>query len=226
MRGTSIPVDRFGWLRTRRARVATLVIVAEIAAVGTYLAVMEPAIRNVRYLLYPFVWINLGLAATARMQVAAASRRVRLAAAGLGVGYFLVLALLSGLIGVELGHAHSHSHVTGLQVTLAAPGWGPRVAYAGSVFTLNFVPYRVIGYLSLAFLVYGTVLNAGRQALSGLVGVASCVGCSLPLVESFAVGVAGWSGALAAAEPYSVDLSTLGFVVAVGLLSAYGARNR
>jgi len=156
--------------------------------------------------------------------VSAASRRVRLVAAGLGTAYFLALGLLSGLVGPELGH--THSHVSGLQVTLAAPGWGPRVAYAGSLFTLNFIPYRVIGYLSLAYLVYATVINAGRGALSGLVGAASCVGCSLPLVESFAIGVAGWTGALTAAEPYSVDLSTLGFVIAVGLLSVFGARDR
>ncbi len=224
MRDISIAADRIEWLTTRRAGWAALVVTAEAVAVGTYLIVAESQIRNVRYLVYPFIWINVGLAATAQMQVAAASRRARLVAAGLGAAYFLALALLSGLVGVELGHAHSH--VAGLQVTLAAPGWGPRVAYAGSLFTLNFVPYRVIGYLSLAYLVYATAINAGRQALSGLVGAASCVGCSLPLVESFAVGVAGWTGVLTAAEPYSVDLSTLGFVVAVGLLSIYGAKGR
>ena len=224
MRDTSIAADPFEWFGTRGAKWAALVVVAEAVAIGTYLTVAEPQVRNVRYLVYPFVWINVGLAATAQMHVSAASRRGRLVAAGLSVGYFLALALLSGLIGVEFGHAHAHSHVTGLQVTLAAPGWGPRVAYAGSAFTLNFIPYRVVGYLSLAYLVYATAINAGRQALSGLVGAASCVGCSLPIVESFAVGVAGWTGALAAAEPYSVDLSTLGFVIAVGLLSIYGAR--
>jgi len=226
MSDTPAAVGRLSGLSTRGVRTGVLVLLAEVAAVGTYLAVANPEIRSARYLLYPFVWMNLGLAATARVRLPSASRRLRAVALVLAGGYLLALGFLSGLVGLELGSAsHSHAHVSGLQITLAAPGWGPRVAYGGSFLTLNFVPYRVVGYLSLAFLVYAAVLDAGRQALSGVIGVASCVGCSLPLVESVAVGVVGGSAALAVAEPLSVDLSTLGFVLAVGLLSMSGDGN-
>jgi hypothetical protein len=222
MRNAPAVPDRSRPVGTRGIRVAAAVLLAEVAALGTYLAVANPEVGAVRYLLYPFVWMNVGLAAAARVRVPPADRRLRIAAAVLAGTYFLALASLSGLVGLELGH--SHAHVSGLQVTLAAPGWGPRVAYGGSLLTLNFVPYRVVGYLSLTVLVYAALLDAGRRALSGLVGVASCVGCSLPLVESVAVGVVGGTAALATVEPFSVDLSTLGFVVAVGLLSASGRR--
>jgi hypothetical protein len=216
---TAVPtfVRRSTRLSTRSVRLAALVLFVEAAAVGTYLVVANPEIGAVRYLLYPFVWMNVGLAATARVRVPPTSRRFRIVAGAVAVGYLLALGFLSGLVGLELGHAHAH--VSGLQITLAAPGWGPRVAYGGSLVTLNFVPYRVVGYLSLAYLVYAALLDAGRRALSGVVGAASCVGCSLPLVESFAVGVVGGTAALAAVEPVTVDLSTLGFVTAVGLLS-------
>jgi uncharacterized membrane protein len=215
-------VDRSRRASTRGARLIAVVLLVEAAAVGTYLAVADPEVRAVRYLLYPFVWMNVGLAATARVRLPPADRRLRIAAAVLAAAYFLALASLSGLVGLELGH--SHAHVTGLQITLAAPGWGPRVAYGGSLLTVNVVPYRLVGYLSLAVLVYAALLDAGRRALSGLVGIASCVGCSLPLVESVAVGVVGGTTALATVEPFSVDLSTLGFVLAVGLLSVAGRR--
>ncbi|WP_144901857.1 DUF7546 family protein [Halobellus captivus] len=215
----SAAVSRSKRFSARSVRLAALVLLAEVVAVGTYLAVAEPEIDAVRYLVYPFVWMNVGLAATVRVQIPDADRRLRLLAGALAIGYFLALAFLSGLVGLEFRHSHAHAHVSGLQVTLAAPGWGPRIGYGGSLLTLNFVPYRVVGYLSLAFLVYAAALNASRRALSGVVGVASCVGCSLPLVESAAVGVVGGAAALAAVEPFSVDLSTLGFVLAAGLLS-------
>jgi hypothetical protein len=124
--------------------------------------------------------------------------------------------LAAGLVGLELG-AHSHAHVHGFQFTMTAPGWGPRVAYAGSLVTATFVPFRVIGYLALSYLVYATLLDAVGRALSGVLGFASCLSCSLPVAGSLAAGVVGTAGGVGVAA-YSIDISTAVYVAAVGLL--------
>lgn len=186
----------------------------EALAVVGYLALTGATVQRVRYVLYPFVWINVGALAVLRVSPPSAGRRTRLAAGVVAALYFLALAALSGLVGLELG-AHTHTHVHGLQVTMAAPGWGPRVGYAGSLVTLNFVPYRVVGYLAVTYLVYAALLDAATAALSGLLGVGACIGCAFSLAAGAAGGTGGVAAALATA---SVDLSTLAYVAAVALL--------
>ncbi|MFC7007612.1 DUF7546 family protein [Halalkalicoccus salilacus] len=107
----------------------------------------------------------------------------------------------------------------GFRVVMASPGWGPAVAYTASSAYLVVVPYLVIGYGSLAYLVYATVLKAAEAAVSGLLGLASCVGCAFPVIASLVAGLAGGSSALTAAVyAFSIDISTAVFVLAVGLL--------
>ena len=202
-----------------RPAVRWLLVLAwfEALAVVGYLALTGATVQSVRYVLYPFVWINVGVLAVLRVSPPSAGRRTRLAAGGVAALYFLALAALSGLVGLELG-GHTHAHVHGLQVTMAAPGWGPRVGYAGSLVTLNFVPYRVVGYLAVTYLVYAALLDAAEAAVTGLLGVGSCIGCAFSLAAG-AAGVAGGTGGVAAAlAAFSVDLSTLAYVAAVALL--------
>lgn len=202
-----------------RPAVRWLLVLAwfEALAVVGYLALTGATVQSVRYVLYPFVWINVGALAVLRVSPPSAGRRTRLAAGGVAALYFLALAALSGLVGLELG-AHTHAHVHGLQVTMAAPGWGPRVGYAGSLVTLNFVPYRVVGYLAVTYLVYAALLDAAEAAVTGLLGVGSCIGCAFSLAAG-AAGVAGGTGGVAAAlAVVSVDLSTAAYVAAVALL--------
>ncbi|WP_224447768.1 DUF7546 family protein [Haloprofundus salilacus] len=196
--------------------VLVLVLFEALALVG-YFALTDATVTSLRYVLYPFVWINVGVVAVLRTNLPTASRRARLVSGTLSVLYFFALTALAGLVGLEIG-AHTHTHVHGLQFTMASPGWGPRVGYAGSLVTVNFVPYRVIGYLALSYLVYATLLDAATAVLSGILGVATCVGCSLPIVGSLAAGAVGGTGVVALAT-LSVDFSTLAFVGAVGLLS-------
>ncbi|MCO8268907.1 hypothetical protein NKF06_20615, partial [Haloferax sp. AB510] len=149
-----------------------------------------------------------------------------LVAGAVAAAYFFVLASLAGLVSVDLaallGGTHGHTtahHQTGWQFSLAAPGWGPRVGYAGEVVSATFVPYRVAGYLALAYLVYAAVLDAAKSALSGALGLVSCVGCTFPLVSGLAAGAAGGTGVVSALQALSVDISTLVFVAAVALLA-------
>jgi hypothetical protein len=206
---------------------ALLVAVETVGLVGYY-ALTPAQVGAVRYALYPFVWINAGVLAVVHVSAPSAGRRARRVAAAVAVGYFLVLGLLSGLLSVDLGtllglggshgHSHAHAHVHGFQAVMTAPGWGPRVGYAGSVLTVNVVPFRVVGYLALSYLVYAAVLDVAGAALSGLVGFASCLSC-FPVGGSLAAGLAGGTGALAALSTLSVDVSTAVFVVSVCLLA-------
>lgn len=192
-------------------------LAVELVAVGAYLAV--GSVYDPRYLVYPFVWINLGLYAVARVDPAASSTRRRALAAAAAVAYFLALGWITGLVGLPLDHAHAHSYIAnGWHVSLSAPGWGPRVAYKAGHAHLYFVPYRVVGYAALAYLLYAGLLDATATAGAGVLGLVSCVGCAFPLVASLAAGV-GTASFAAAVTGYSLDLSTLVFVAAVALLS-------
>jgi hypothetical protein len=218
-------------VRTRLARVPpdvrimlAVVAVEAFVLVGYFGATPARAIQ-LRYALYPFVWMNVGLWGVLRTRRVAAARRRRLLAAGVAAGYFVGLAYLSGLIALYLGHAghgHSHASVQGLQVTLSAPGWGPRVGYAAESFHVYFVPYRVVGYLTLSYLLYARLAAVDTTALSGILGVATCVGCSFPAFAALFGGIAG-VGSVVGISP---DLSTAAFVLAAALLSWPWTRSR
>ena len=212
-------VRRFGLrprLPDRRVWVGLLAV--EALWVASHFALTPATVTDLRYALYPFVWINAGLYAVWRVRPRATSDGLRRLADLAGAGYFLVLAWLSGLLAVY-GPDHAHSHLHGWQVTLATPGWGPRIGYVGSWFHLYFVPYRVVGYLALAYLLAAAVRELSARTLTGALGVVTCVGCSFPLLLSLAGGVGlGGSAALATVSALSLDLSTAAFLLAVGVL--------
>ena len=207
-------------ISAREAQWIGAVVALEFWLLGLFFWVSPTEPTSVRYALYPFVWINVGLWVIVKATPPAAASRHRVVAVLVALAYFLVLAALSGLIGLQLDDDHHHGHVvSGLYTTMGAPGWGPAVAYVGETVHLSFVPYLVIGYLALAYLVYVAVLDATRAALSGVLGLASCVGCTLPVVGSLVAGVAGGSSAVTAAVySLSIDISTVVFVLAAALL--------
>lgn len=195
-------------------------VAVELVAVAGYLALTPTVVTAPRYVVYPLLWMAAAVWAVARTDPPAASRRARDGARVVAGGYFLVLAVLSGLLAVSLspaGATHAHSHVHGLQVTMSTPGWGPRVAYVTHLFHVYVVPFRVVGYLGLAYLVYAAVLDASRAAVPGVLGIATCIGCTFPLVASLAADLGGAALAGAAAT-YSLDISTAAFLLALGLL--------
>ncbi|MFB6185054.1 MAG: hypothetical protein ABEI96_10905 [Haloarculaceae archaeon] len=168
----------------------------------------------VRYWLYPLVWIDLAIWAVVRTTPAPAPTRQRRVAGAIAVGYLAVLAYAGGLVGP--GHAR-----TGLRVVTwtLPPGWGPAILYNGMGVQVVLEPYKVVGYLALAYLVYATVLDAAGSAVSGVLGLLSCVSCSWPVLASLVSGVVGSGTALAGAVyTQSYGLSTVVFVVTVALL--------
>jgi hypothetical protein len=226
-------------------RLLAVVVAVELVVTAGYFLLSPAELIRIRYAVYPFVWINAGLWAVLRIDSRSVSSTHRWLAGTVAGAYFLLLAFVTGLIGITtslpllalgipggavgvvdlFGGAipplHASAHSVGWQVRMASPGWGPRIAYVAHEFYVYFIPYRVVGYLSLAYLVYAAVLDAGRSTLGGVVGVASCVGCSFPLVTAL-VGVVGGGSAAAltgTVTAYSMDLSTVAFLAAVALLS-------
>lgn len=173
---------------------------------------------------YPFVWLNLGLWALVRTEPPAASRRKRYVAVAAAAAYFLVLAYAGGMVGPPHSHGPGVEHDHGLSLTVRIasipPGWGPVVALEGSFGFVQLMPYQVVGYLALAYLLYVTVLDATTAAVSGVVGLFTCVGCSAPLLLALVSGVGGSAAGVAAVmydQPYGI--ATLAFVVTVALLA-------
>lgn len=199
----------------REAWLAGAVLALEgLAVVGYHLSAAGD-VTAPRYAVYPFVWLNVGALGVWAATPPRASPRRGALAAGVAAAYFGVLALLTGLVAVYPPGAATVP--LGWQVTLGPPGWGPRVAYVAETFHVYLVPYQVLGFAALAYLVYAAVLDALTRALGAVVGVGACVGCTLPLVAPGVVG--GAAGAGAALSGVSVDLSTAAYCVAVGLLS-------
>jgi hypothetical protein len=106
-----------------------------------------------------------------------------------------------------------------VRVLALSPGWGPALLYDG-VLRLALLPFKIVGYGVLAYLVYGLVADVARSGLvGGAVGLFSCVSCTLPLAAAVVSTVVGGTVGLAATSTWSYDLSTLAFVVSVGLLA-------
>ncbi|MFC7045473.1 hypothetical protein ACFQH6_08705 [Halobacteriaceae archaeon GCM10025711] len=196
----------------------TPLVLAEVVAVVAYAMRPDIIVTNPTFLVIPFVWINVSLWAVLRTQVPATSTRNRALAAGIGVGYLLLLSWVGGLF--TLGAMDMPGLTTGLSVTWDVPlGWGPVVNYTGEAFMLTVIPYQAIGYATLAYLVYVTVVDAAGSAITGIVGLFSCVSCTWPIVATVVSGVFGSTSAVAAmATSQTYELSTLVFLTAVALL--------
>jgi len=192
-----------------------LVLTTEFLLVVGYVFLFSVTVRDWTLFVVPFVWLNVGGWAVLKTVPTPSSTRDRYVAIALAAGYFLLLAYFGGLIAVE------SSPITGVTLNLFGipPGWGPALLYNGSLVTIVLLPYKVIGYFALAYLLYATALDASSALAGGVVGVFSCVSCSFPIVAGVVTGVAGSGGALAAAAgEWGYVLSTAVFVVTVGLL--------
>jgi hypothetical protein len=204
---------------TETVLIAAMVLNAELLLLGLYWLVGDTTLTSIwslQYWLYPMVWINVGLLAIVKTTPRAADARDRWLATGLAVGYFGILAYAGGLVGPAAGIGESSLR---LSILGLPPGWGPALLYSGERIAVALMPFKLIGYTALAYLVYATVLDAAGSAVSGVLGLLSCVSCSWPVLASLATGVLG-SGSAVATAVYSQSyaLSTVVFVVTVGLL--------
>jgi hypothetical protein len=187
-------------------------VLLEVSATVAYFAATSSSIGQTRYLVYPFVWINVGIAGVLVTRTPAATSRRRLLVAALAVGYFLLLFWLPGNVGLGAGGALD------ARVAWLAPGWGPLVAVSGPVRAF-LVPFEVVGYLALTYLVYANGLAFGRSTLSGSLGLVTCVGCTTPVLVPV-LGILGGptTGLASTAYAWSYDVGTVLFVLTVWLL--------
>ncbi|WP_254543537.1 DUF7546 family protein [Halomarina pelagica] len=207
--------DRVSPSRETLLGLAVLVNTELLLVVGYLLWTGVTPTRPLFYV-YPFVWINAAAWGLWRVEVPSAPARRRLAVGAVAVGYFLLLGYVGGLYAV--GSTPGPSDVRIVLRTLP-PGWSPALLYAGEWLTLALLPFKVVGYATLAYLVYATLLDAGGSATAGLLGLFSCVSCTLPLIAGVLSGFLGGATALvSAAYGQSYGLSTVVFVLTVALL--------
>lgn len=187
-------------------------LVVELVAAFAYLKVTGTGVLDLRYTLYPFVWINVGAWVLLRRPTIEADRRRRFAAGAVAVGYFLVLAVAGGLVGQ--GGMEMPARIAWL-----SPGWGPALLYTNGWIDLAVLPFEVVGYVTLAVLVYTVVLAGARSTVAGLLGIATCVSCVWPFGAALLAVLGGIGSPLATAVPgVAYDLSTALFLVTVGVL--------
>ncbi|MHB9285876.1 hypothetical protein ACKVMT_02410 [Halobacteriales archaeon Cl-PHB] len=191
-----------------------LAVAIESVLLVAYLTATGTEVTSPRYLLYPFVWINATLLAVA---VVDRPRGLHRGAAAIAAAYLVVLTYVGGVLGF-------HSHGAGLHVVFLPPGWGPMAVLDAGVLSLTLVPFKVVGYLGLAYLVYALASRSLAQTGVGLVGLFSCVSCAGSLAGAAGSAIVGTSFLGLELAGLSYDLSTLVFLLSLGLLLAFAHR--
>ncbi len=215
MSTTTYSIDRFE-VRKDTLLWGLLLVNTELLLVFAYQLLSPNTITGLTPVVVPFVWINLSLWAIARTDVPAASQRRRTIGVAVAAAYFGVLAYFGGLWG--LGDPAIPASAR-FELFSLPPGWAPALLVHTPYLRLSVLTYQVVGYLALAYLVYATVLDAAGSAVTGLVGLLSCVSCSWPILAGVVTGLVGGSTAVAAAVyDQSYLLSTVVFAVTIGLL--------
>lgn len=182
------------------------VLALEILAVLAYVHTTGPSELSVGRLGYPLVWINLTLVAVAVVSRLSPPRTG--VSTLLASGYFVVLVWLGGLVSVG-------GTGGGFSVHSLPPGWGPVLIYDHTVVSISLVPFRVIGYLGLAYLVAVALGSSLRAGSVGLIGLFSCVSCTGSVLALLVASLAGGSVATVEAIGWSQELSMLAFVVSL-----------
>lgn len=203
-----------------RAAVATAVVatVALLTAIATYLRLTDAVITTGRSLSYPVVWIVTSLTAAVWIGLTVRGRPRRWRGVAIGGGYTLVIGWLTGLLGATTGGFP-------LRVHAAPPGWGPIILYDSGLLRLSIVPFKLIAYLALGYVIYALVAAHRGSIRAAAVGVFSCVSCTGPLLVAI-IGAVGGTQATTAVATAGYDIATAALVATFGLLVAVVARQQ
>ena len=203
-----------------RAAVATAVVatVALLTAIATYLRLTDAVITTGRSLSYPVVWIVTSLTAAVWIGLTVRGRPRRWRGIAIGGGYTLVIGWLTGLLGATTGGFP-------LRVHAAPPGWGPIILYDSGLLRLSIIPFKLIAYLALGYVIYALVAAHRGSIRAAAVGVFSCVSCTGPLLVAI-IGAVGGTQATTAVATAGYDIATVALVATFGLLVAVVARQQ
>jgi len=188
---------------------ALVVISVLAAATASYLSVQQPTLTDGRVLVYPVVWSTAAVGAAVWVSQTVQLRPRRWLGAAVGVGYTVALLWLSGTLGASAGMPTS-------QLELALPGWGPILLYDNGLLSLSVVPFKLVAYLSLGYIV-AVLISAAGSARTAALGMASCVSCAAPLLLAVA-GLFGGTQATTMVASAGYDLATVVLLVTFGLL--------
>lgn len=197
----------------------TAILYVEVMALtGYWLFGDTVSVSEPRFALYGLLWVNVSLWVFRQTDVPDASRSTLARAGAVTVGYLALLAYTGGV--VAPGIPGTFDYVAGFSVLWLPPGWGPAVTFKTEFVRLILMPAKVIGYLALTYLVFVTVVDVSGSAVSGLLGLFSCVSCSWPILASVGTAALGGGSFVAAAtSTYAYDVSTAVFLVTVALLA-------
>lgn len=215
-RGRSWLAERIKSVRIRTLVFWSTLLFLEASIVLLYLFVSDDRILILRYsVLYPMLWINVALAVFLYATPGDVPRRRKVLAYGIGVAYFFILLIIPGRI--ALTGAFDGDLET--QLRWLIPGWGPVLSVDGWGFQALFVPYETFGYAALAYLVSLNVRRFSRGSFAGLLGVVTCVGCTVPVIVPLLGALGGTTSALATvATSWFYDIGTIVYLIAIVLL--------
>lgn len=212
------------WSRTYGSQLWTLVLINALVGIQLLLAVLYGAVFGTDLLsfhifLIPFIWTTVSIVTVWYTESVSRGWRPTALAGAVAVGYLSLFLWLSGTVGFTPSQVEPITGDLGFGVEAGRSlGWGPVIYYSGEWIGARIIPYQIIGYLALSYLVYVTVLDATRSASAGTLGLILCPGCAAAaLVPAFG-GIAGLSAALSFFLQYSYEIATVMFVVAMGWL--------
>lgn len=218
---TATPSQRLASLVPDRTVLLWGALLVALEALSVVLFVSQPQIgvRDPLVFVYPFVWINVGLWAGLVVTPSGhAEPHQRRGAALLVAAYALVLAYAAGMLAGG-GAPPGVDGVVSVAAVNVPPGWGPYVTMYGPGFSVQLMPYQVVGYAALLYLVYVSLLDAATSAAGAGLGLLTCVSCSWPVLASVATGLVGSTAALTqAVYANSYGLATLAYLLTMAVL--------
>lgn len=199
----------------------------ELLLVVIYQAATASQITAVRYVIYPFIWINMSIWCVWRLKEsqgndASHSTGTRWGLRFIALLYLLLVNYLPGLFiphipGVSLPFQPGMPTSTTILWQMP-PGWGPVVTVNAHWFGLRLIPFETTGYLALAYLFYRNLLAWSGFVSSSIMGAFTCVSCTLPLYQGIIAALGAGASTVHMANHYSYDIGTLIFVVSCLLL--------
>ena len=199
----------------RTLGIAALVVNLQLVAVIIYYGLLGSLPSTPRYVAYGLIWVNVSVLVLYKVNIPSGyDFGTRRRALTIAASYFALLAFFAGLVATGVPERAVDTRIAWLP-----PGWGPALVHADPYLTVIVMPAYVLGYLALAKLVYIAVLEASGSLVAGVIGLFSCISCTLPIIAMIGSALFGGTGILAAtALDASYDLSTAVFLVTVALL--------